>query len=90
MNKIIRYSKIIIWLILGGEKPFFKKKTKNNQLIKCQNNSLQQSPFINKRRMLNAGSNMGLMEDALEHWNRLPSKTKYKTINEWKKRYGDN
>ena len=31
MNKIIKYSRIIIWLILGGKKPFFKKKVKNSQ-----------------------------------------------------------
>ena len=89
MNEIIRYSRIIIWFILGGEKPFLKKKTKNSKLIKSHNNRIPISSYINKRRMINAGSNMGLMEDALEHWDSLPFKTKYKTINEWKKRYGD-
>ena len=89
MNKIIRYSRLIIWFILGGEKPFFKKKTKNSQIIKSQNNRISTSSFIIKKKMINAGSNMGLMEDALEHWDSLATKTKYKTINEWKKRYGD-
>ena len=66
MNEIIRYSRIIIWFILGGEKPFLKKKTKNSKLIKSHNNRIPISSYINKRRMINAGSNMGLMEDALE------------------------
>lgn len=89
MNKIIRCFRIIIWLILGEKKPYFKKKEKNSQPVKIHNNRMPISPLINKRSMLNAGTNMGLMEDAIEHWNTLPSKSKYKTIKEWKKRYGD-
>jgi hypothetical protein len=90
MNKIIEFSRIIIWFILGGEKPFFKKKVKNSQPNKKKEmNKVQPTPSRVKRAMINAGSNMGLMEDAMECWDNLPSKTKYKTIKEWEERYGD-
>ena len=90
MNKIIEFSRIIIWFILGGEKPFFKKKVKNSQPNKKKEmNKVQPTPSRVKRAMINAGSNMGLMEDAMECWYNLPSKTKYKTIKEWEERYGD-
>ena len=90
MNKIIKYSRIIIWLILGGKKPFFKKKVKNSQPNKKkEKNRAQPSPSRVKRAMINAGSNMGLMEDAVDCWDNLPSRTKYQTIKEWKERYGE-
>ena len=90
MNKIIKYSRIIIWLILGGKNLFSKKKVKNSQPNKKKEmNKVQPTPSRVKRAMINAGSNMGLMEDAMECWDNLPSKTKYKTIKEWEERYGD-
>jgi hypothetical protein len=75
--------------ILGVKKTFFfRKKVKNSQPNqKRKNNRFQPSPLRVKRAMKNAGSNMGLMEDAVECWDNLPSKTKYQTIKEWKERY---
>ena len=89
MNKIIEFSRLIIWFILGEKKTFFKKKVKNSQPNKKKEmNKVQPSPSRVKRAMINAGSNIGLMEDSMECWDNLPSKTKYKTIKEWEERYG--
>ena len=78
------------WFILGEKKAFLKKRRENSQLNKRKGkNRVQPSASRVNKKMINAGSNMGLMEDAVECWNNLPSKTKYLTIKDWKERYSE-
>ena len=76
-------DKWIRWFIVGGSKPTIKTMEKDiNKPVKQK-----PSPERIKQAMFNAGSNMGLMDDAEKWWYEQPYHWRKQKEEELRKRY---
>tara|TARA_Y100000591_G_scaffold259938_1_gene232307 strand:+ start:318 stop:608 length:291 start_codon:yes stop_codon:yes gene_type:complete len=86
--KIIYYCKMVRWFIVGGRKPVNLIKTTQSKTDKKVYNNWSKAEY--QMHFRNAASNLGMLHEARELWNKKPIEYRRKKEKQWEERYGKN